>query len=423
MLKSRSQMKNSGVKEIGSIPQEWKCVKIARIIENSAEGIMVGPFGSSLTGAVVGEADGKYKVYGQANLIRRDFDFGDKYVNEEKYKELIRYKVIPGDVAISMMGTVGKCRVIPDGIREGIMDSHLIKARLSVHMLPEYFEYIYESSAVLEQIMAKSTGTIMTGLNSGIVKSLYVVLPPLPEQHAIASYLDDRCSKLDEIITEAEKSIEEYKELKQAVIFEAVTKGLDKNVPMRDSGVEWIGKTPDNWTVLSLRFLCEMQAGKNLVSEEIAESGDYPVYGGNGLRGYYSEFNTEGPHLLVGRQGALCGNIHSVDGQYWCTEHAVVTTPSSLVTLDYLYFLLVAMDLNQYASNTAAQPGLSVNKIIHVKTVIPGLREQRDIVEYLENKIPSIDALISEKQSLIEDLKAYKKSLIYEVVTGKRRIS
>ena len=206
------------------------------------------------------------------------------------------------------------------------------------------------------------------------------------------------------------------------MIFEAVTKGLDKYVPMKDSGVDWIGKTPDNWTVLSLRFLCEMQAGKNLVSEDIADNGEYPVYGGNGLRGYYSEYNTEGPRLLVGRQGALCGNVHSVDGQYWCTEHAVVTTPSPLVTLEYLYFLLVAMDLNQYSSNTAAQPGLSVNKIIHVKTVIPKIKEQNDIVEYLKSKIPAMDALISEKQALIDDLQAYKKSLIYEVVTGKRRV-
>lgn len=99
MLRPTSEMKDSGVREIDSIPKEWKCVRIVRIIENSAEGIMVGPFGSSLTGAVVDEADGKYKVYGQANLIRRDFDYGDKFVDENKYKELIRYKVVPGDIA------------------------------------------------------------------------------------------------------------------------------------------------------------------------------------------------------------------------------------------------------------------------------------------------------------------------------------
>lgn len=249
-----------------------------------------------------------------------------------------------------------------------------------------------------------------------------VALPDYAEQQAIADYLDETCSKIDAIIAEAKASIEKYKELKQAVIFEAVTKGLDKNVEMKDSGISWVDKVPVTWDILSLKHMCSMQSGKNLVSEQIADTGKYPVYGGNGLRGYFSEYNTEGRHLLVGRQGALCGNVHDVDGQYWCTEHAVVTTETKFADISFLYHLLVGMNLNQYASNAAAQPGLAVSNILNVKTVKPSIAEQREIAVYLNEILPKYDSLIVEKQSLIEDLEEYKKSLIYEVVTGKRRV-
>ena len=163
-----------------------------------------------------------------------------------------------------------------------------------------------------------------------------------------------------------------------------------------------------------------MQAGKNLTSEEIAPTGDFPVYGGNGLRGFYNAFNHEGDYLLVGRQGALCGNVHRVSGKFWATEHAVVTTPTIRAHFSFLYYLLIGMNLNQYASNTAAQPGLSVSTILNVRATLPPINEQQQIAFFLDEKVSIIDAIITEKQSLIAELEAYKKSLIYEAVTGKR---
>ena len=246
--------------------------------------------------------------------------------------------------------------------------------------------------------------------------------PSLDEQSAIAAYLDTQCAKIDEIIAQAKASIEDYKQWKASIIYEAVTKGLNPNVEMKESGIEWIGRMPVHWTAPALKHLCTMQAGKNLISEQISTSGQYPVYGGNGQRGYYSDYNANGNFLLVGRQGALCGNVHYVSGKFWATEHAVVTTPSKITNIRYLYYLLIAMDLNQYASNSAAQPGLSVGNILTVKTLLPPIGEQVRISEFLDNGCPKIDEVITEKQSLIDDLESYKKSLIYEVVTGKRRV-
>ena len=164
------QMKESGIQWIGAIPYSWNVERIKYIIQNNDNGIKVGPFGSALTNEVVSSDEGKYKVYGQSNLIRKDFSYGDNYVSEQNYKRLINYEVLPNDIAVSMMGTIGKCSVVPDNIESGIMDSHLIKIRLSQKMLPRYFEYAYESDMGYSQLLINSKGSIMNGLNSTIIK-------------------------------------------------------------------------------------------------------------------------------------------------------------------------------------------------------------------------------------------------------------
>jgi len=186
---------------------------------------------------------------------------------------------------------------------------------------------------------------------------------------------------------------------------------------MKDSGVAWIGEIPGDWNIVAVKFLCSMQSGKTLSSEQISEEGKYPVYGGNGLREYYSKANTFGDYLLVGRQGALCGNAHHVQGEFWATEHAVVTKCSALSDTRYMYYLLLGMNLNQYASNTAAQPGLAVSQIINVKTCLAPIQEQKQIAVFLDKQCAQVDTLIANVQAQIEKLKAYKQSVITEVVT------
>ena len=141
----------------------------------------------------------------------------------------------------------------------------------------------------------------------------------------IVHFLDEQWAQIDTLIEEAKLSVAEYKKWRASIVFEAVTKGLNPLAEMKDSHIDWIGQMPAHWGILSLKYLCSMQAGKNLVSDQIDEAGEYPVYGGNGIRGYYSKYNYEGEYLLVGRQGALCGNVHKIKGCFWATEHAVVT--------------------------------------------------------------------------------------------------
>lgn len=187
---------------------------------------------------------------------------------------------------------------------------------------------------------------------------------------------------------------------------------------MKDSGIEWIGEIPEGWEVVPVKRLCTMQAGKNLTSEQIAPEGTYPVYGGNGIRGFFSDYNCDGQFLTIGRQGALCGNVHKINGKVWATEHAVITTPSSYTILDFLYYLLIGMDLNQYVSSTAAQPGLAVGTLLNLKTCYPcSTLEQTQISNYLNAKCSEIDTMLSKTRASIEEYKKLKQSVITQAVT------
>ena len=187
---------------------------------------------------------------------------------------------------------------------------------------------------------------------------------------------------------------------------------------MKDSGIEWIGEIPEGWEVVPVKRLCTMQAGKNLTSEQIAPEGTYPVYGGNGIRGFFSDYNCVGQFLTVGRQGALCGNVHKINGKVWATEHAVITAPSSYAILDFLYYLLIGMDLNQYVSSTAAQPGLAVGTLLNLKTCYPcSTLEQTQISNYLNAKCSHIDTMLFRTRSSIEEYKKLKQAVITQAVT------
>jgi len=222
-LNKNRKLKKSNIEWIGDIPKDWTCKKIKNIITNDKNGIKVGPFGSSLKDIVVGENEGKYKIYGQANLIRKDFEYGDNFVTEKDYKRLINYEVLPNDIAVSMMGTIGKCCVVPKNIKKGIMDSHLIKIRLKDDIVPKYFEYQYESNAIYEQLLYFSNGSIMNGLNSTIVSNIYLTIPDIIEQQKIVDYLDRKCEEINVLIEDKKKQLEKMEQYKKSLIYEYVT--------------------------------------------------------------------------------------------------------------------------------------------------------------------------------------------------------
>ena len=150
----------------------------------------------------------------------------------------------------------------------------------------------------------------------------------------------------------------------------------------------------------------EFKSGKNIKADSISESGEYPVYGGNGLRGYTSSYNHEGLYVLIGRQGALCGNVRSVHGKTFITEHAIAVAGNEISNTSFLHYLFVKMNLGQY-SDQSAQPGLAVNKLLKIKVVLPSVSEQTKIARFLsllDERITTQNKIIDKLQSLIKGL-------------------
>lgn len=184
----------------------------------------------------------------------------------------------------------------------------------------------------------------------------------------------------------------------------------------KDSGVDWFDSVPEQWDIKRISYVSQLRSGDAIASDQIEAEGDYPVYGGNGLRGYCPNFNLDGNFILIGRQGALCGNINYGSGRFWASEHAVVVYPSLDLDVKWLGETLRAMNLNQY-NVSAAQPGLAVANIVCLKIPFPPKKEQELIAAFLNHETAKIDALIEKQQRLIELLKEKRQAVISHAVT------
>lgn len=220
--------KNSGVKWFDTVPSHWTVCRSKYVFESGEFGIKVGPFGSALRGKMLGQ--GPYKVYNQAHLINNDFTLSRHFVSADTFEELSNYKIKTGDILFSVMGTIGKCKQMPDGLQQGIMDSHLIKARLNKRVIPAFFEYVYDkdnSNIVMNQLLYLSQGSIMNGLNSTIISNLYLPVPPVNEQKEIVLWLDARCNTIDNAIMRHKELMTKLEEYRKAIIYHAVTGKID----------------------------------------------------------------------------------------------------------------------------------------------------------------------------------------------------
>ena len=287
-------------------------------------------------------------------------------------------------------------------------------ARLS----PLYLEQLLRSKPVIDAIDSSTFGAKMPRADWQFIGDLLFPLPPIPEQAAIVRYLDHVDRRIPRYVAAKRKLIALLEEEKQTIVNEAVTRGLDPNVRLKPSGVEWLGDLPEHWEVRRLKTICGMKSGEGITAESIEAAGEYPVYGGNGLRGCASSYTHDGAFALIGRQGALCGNVHITRGQFWASEHAVVAALDVGHEINWFGAILTAMNLNQY-SIAAAQPGLAVERILNLYLPVPHPQEQKDIATTLEGATADIDAAVARARRQMELVQEYRTRLIADVVTGK----
>jgi type I restriction enzyme, S subunit len=225
-LNPDAPMKNSGVDMLGKIPQHWDTRVVRYLLQDGSKGIKIGPFGSALK--LEEMVDSGIRVYGQENVIWRDFTVGDRRITSQKYKDMQVYTTAPGDLLVTMMGTSGKCAIVPKNAEIGIIDSHLLRLRVKNIVIPRFFRLLLdECYEIKSQVEVAGKGSIMHGLNSGIVKGLSLPLPPVKEQVSILDFLDHETAKIDTLIEKAQHSIDLSKERRTALISAAVTGKID----------------------------------------------------------------------------------------------------------------------------------------------------------------------------------------------------
>ena len=333
----------------------------------------------------------------------------------------VGYKICrPGDIVVNTMwaymAALGVAR------QEGLVSpSYAIYRTLPQRgPNPDYVDLLLRTEEYRTAYLVRSTGITDSRLRLYPESFLDITLlcPPLPEQHTIVQYLDYVDRRIRRYVGAKRKLIALLEEEKQAIVNRAVTRGLDPNVRLKPSGVEWLGDVPEHWEIRRLKTICVMKSGEGITAESIEAVGEYPVYGGNGLRGYASSFTHDGALALIGRQGALCGNVHIAQGQFWASEHAVVATLYGGHEIGWFGAILTAMNLNQY-SIAAAQPGLAVERILNLYLPVPSQQEQKNIANHMEGATENIDAAIVRARRQIELVQEYHTRLIADVVTGK----
>lgn len=287
---------------------------------------------------------------------------------------------------------------------------------------PKFVYYTLISENARQYFEATAKGVGYPAIDDKDFGSFLIPLPPLPEQQRIAAYLDASCMAIDAAVAAKRHQLETLDELRQSNIYRAVTKGLNDSAALKKSGIDWLGEVPSHWNIRRIKDIAELRSGDAIQSEDITPTGVYPVYGGNGLRGYTSSFTHDGHFVLIGRQGALCGNINYANGKFWATEHAVVVTLLRKYETLWLGELLRVMNLNQY-SNAAAQPGLAVDRIKFLRLPLPPPTEQIRITQYLKDIILQTRKMTAYLEVQIATLTAYRKSLVHECVTGQRRMT
>lgn len=449
MIPMARQMKDSGVEWIGEIPEEWE---VARLKTRFFFGK-----GLPITKENLVPAGVPVVSYGQVHsksnngtaLCNELFRFVDEsYLATNPQSLVHRGDFIVADTSEDVEGC-GNC-VYVDSDLVLFAGYHTIILFDKEARDNKYFAYLFQSNEWRNQIRCKASGVKVFSISRKILSDAYCTVPPTAEQTAISTYLDLKCAEIDKVVEQTRVTIEEYKKLKQAIITVAVTKGVRGPRPMKDSGVEWIGDIPEEWVVLKTLWLLEMpitdgphetptlyDEGIPFISAEAVSCGlgriDFSHKRGYISKEYYDEcckkYTPRLHDIYMIKSGATTGRVSMVDTEevftIWSPLAALRANQEKMLPR-FLFYSLQADYYQKQISlswSFGTQQNIGMRVLEQLKIATPDTDEQQEIAAYLDTKCAEIDRIIEKKEQLIEELGSYKKSLIYEYVTGKKEVT
>lgn len=346
-------------------------------------------------------------------FLQGNAEFGPNHPLAKHYCAVPPKRCNSGDILLSVRAPVGALNIADQvyGIGRGLS---AIRPR---HQISSRFLW-WSLQCSTWQLHRCATGTTYVSVTSEDVGNIVVPRFDFDVQEKIADFLDRETAEIDSLIEKQERLIALLEEKRQAFISHAVTKGLDPTAPMKESGIPLLGEIPAHWSRCKVKHLFSLRNGHSLDSDEIVPEGDFPVYGGNGHRGFTRSYCFEGDHILIGRQGALCGNVHFAFGEFWATEHAIVARPARAMAMKFFGTVLDMMNLGQY-SLSAAQPGIAGEFIGNLIVPLPPVDEQMVIAERIETHERDCFAVIRRSRESLRVLTERRAALISAAVTGK----
>ena len=421
------EMKDSGIEWIGEIPKEWEVSVIKKEYVFQTGATPKTEIESFFCGdnVWINISDMKSRVlYDSTKHISDDAISSTSMSISPKGSLLYAFKLSVGAVAFC-----GK-------------DLYTNEAIATFLPCKNSLRYLYYIAPIFIIMNANENIYGAKLLNQQLIKNARILLPPLPTQHRIADYLDDKCGKIDRYIEQQKQVIKKLKAYKQSVITEAVTKGFDPTVPMKDSGVEWIGEIPEGWEITTISRVATVVRGASprpagdpkyfngndvpwiTVAEVTKNEGKY-IYSTESYLtkegSLHSRFIEAGT-LLLSNSGATLG-VPKVTAISGCINDGSVAFYDLKVEQFYLFYVFKARTFElRKQMQGYGQPNLNTSIIKTIEIPLPSANEQSCIVNFLDKKCSSIDSTIEKKQALIDKLTEYKKSLIYEVVTGKKEV-
>ncbi len=424
-----AEMKDSGTAWLGMIPKDWELSKISSIYELRTQKVSdkdYPPLSVTMNGIVPQlDSAAKTNAHDDRKLVKK----GDFAINSRSDRRG-SCGVSEYDGSVSLINTVMKPRD---------------------EMNPDYYNWLFHTIQFADEFYKWGHGIVddLWTTNWQDMKHIDIPVPTLDEQKVIADYLNKAIPEIDALHTDIEKQIETLEEYKKSIITEAVTKGLDPDVEMKDSGIEWVGMIPKNWNVTRIGYESWIRARlgwKGLKAEEYVLEGHPFLSAFNIIQNKISwdELNyitneryNESPEIMlkVGdivlvKDGAgigKCAKIDSLPYETATTNGSLAVISSTVEKLDYnyLYFYLQSAMFQNYIlriMNGMGVPHLSQEELRKIKIPFPPINEQIEIAKYLEKKRNDIDMAILEKIQQLETLEQYKKSVIYEYVTGKKEV-
>ena len=408
------EMVNSGIPWIGDIPKGW---------------------GVNLLSSLFDEHKQKNKGLVETNLlslsygkiVRKDINTKEGLLPES----FDGYNVISsGDIVFRLTDLQNDKRSLRTGLctENGIITSAYVTIRGRHSLNSAYYHYLFHSYDLCKVFYGMGEG-VRQGMNYGDLRKLLILLPSLEEQQKIASFLDRKCAEIDKMIALQEKIVEELKTYKQSVITEAVTKGLNPNVQMKDSGIEWIGEIPEHWDVRRLKYVAERHCQK--VTDEVL-----PYIGLENIESFSENYiETDNEYdisqaqicsvgdVIFGKLRPYLGKARVIKSEQCCSSEFIVLRGGEAAS--YLRHLMLSnwfIEIVNASTYGTKMPRANADFIMNMQVVVPPIIERKEIECYLNTKCTEIDNLISIKLSKIDSLKDYKKSIIYEYVTGKKEV-